>query len=94
MDPKDIFLEHNSKNIKALFKSFLTLIEDLQKDHTINFNKLKKNLPNEFASVIDQADYFDDEKLKYLRKKILDMGNEVIRETGTETENFTISFKF
>ena len=94
MDPKDIFLEHNSKNIKSLFKSFLTLVEDLQKDHTINFNKLKKNLPNEFASVIDQADYFDNEKLKYLRKKILDMGNEVIRETGTETENFTISFKF
>lgn len=94
MDPKDIFLEHNSKNIKSLFKSFLTLIEDLQKDHTINFNKLKKNLPSEFAGVINQADYFDDEKLKYLRKKILDMGNEVIRDTGTETENFTISFKF
>lgn len=94
MNPKQLFLESNSKNIKSLFKSFLILIEDLHQDHDINFKKLKKNLPSEFHGVINQADYFDEDKLRYLRKKILDMGNEVIRETGTETENFTISFKF
>ena len=70
------------------------LIEDLHKDHSINFTKLKLALPKEHASLIEQADYFDQQKLQYLRKKILDMGNETIRETESNFENFTISFKF
>jgi hypothetical protein len=41
-----------------------------------------------------QADYFDEDKLKYLRKKVLDMGNEVIRSNDSDLENFTITFKF
>lgn len=83
-----------SKNTKILFKSFLVLIEDLNKDHAINFSKLRKALPKEYQSLIDQADYFDQHKLQYLRKKILDMGNESIREAENSFENFTISFKF
>ena len=52
-----------SRNTKLLFKSFLILIEDLNKDHLINFSKLKKNLPEEYHALIDQADYFDQHKL-------------------------------
>ena len=80
-------------SIKGLFKSFLVLIEDLHKEHEINFSKLKDSLPEDQRLIV-QADYFDEEKLKYLRKKILDMGNEVIRNNDSEIENFTISFKF
>jgi hypothetical protein len=94
MTPDEIASSVYSKNTKILFKSFLILIEDLHKDHEINFKKLKKALPQEFESIIDQADYFDHKKLQYLRKKILDMGNETIRETESNFENFTISFKF
>ena len=71
----------------------LILIEDLHKEHEINFNKLKESLP-ENEDLIVQADYFDDDKLRYLRKKVLDMGNEVIRNNSIDLENFTISFKF
>ena len=94
MDDKEIASSIYNKNTKILFKSFLILIEDLQKDHLINFGKLRKALPKEYEPLIDQADYFDQHKLQYLRKKILDMGNESIRETENSFENFTISFKF
>lgn len=94
MNPKEFFIEHNEKNIRMLYKAFLILIEDLHKDHQINFQKLRLSFPSEFSGIIDQADYFDEKKLKYLRKKILDMGNEVIRMNDSELANFTISFKF
>ncbi len=93
MNATDIFSETNHKHIKTLFKSFLILIEDLHKEHEINFNKLKKSLPEDERLIV-QADYFDEDKLKYLRKKVLDMGNEVIRSNDSDLENFTISFKF
>jgi len=83
-----------SRNTKLLFKSFLVLIEDLQNDHSLHFAKLKKALPDKYENVIDQANYFDEDKLQYLRKKILDMGNESIRESENNLEEFTISFKF
>ena len=70
------------------------LIEDLQNDHSLHFAKLKKALPDKYENVIDQANYFDEDKLQYLRKKILDMGNESIRESENNLEEFTISFKF
>ena len=94
MTPDELVNSVYSKNTKILFKSFLVLIEDLHKDHEINFKKLKKALPKDHHSLINQADYFDQNKLQYLRKKILDMGNETIRETENNFENFTISFKF
>jgi len=93
MEAKDLLLEKVSRNTKGLFKNFLILMEDLYAEHQIAFGKLKKNLPDEFP-VIDQADYFDQDKLQYLRKKILDMGNETVRESNTNLEKFTISFRF
>ncbi len=60
----------------------------------INFGKLKKNLPEEYKPVIDQADYFDEEKVQHLRKRTLDIGNEAIRSIDGGLENFTIDFEF
>lgn len=94
MQPETAIHSVYSKNTKKLFKSFLILIEDLNKDHEINFRKLRQALPAEYHSLLDQADYFDEDKLQYMRKKILDMGNESIRGTEDDLENFTISFKF
>lgn len=93
MEAKEFLSDRFNGSTKHLFKSFLVLIEDLHTDNQISFNKLKKNLP-EHSSIIDQANYFDNEKMQYLRKKILDMGNESIRDSNTDLERFTINFKF
>ena len=94
MDAKESLSSSSASSTKALFKAFLILIEDLNKDHLINFSKLRNSIPKEYHPLLDQADYFDQHKLQYLRKKILDMGNETIRSTESNFENFTISFKF
>ena len=94
MKAEDIFRDHCEQNTKALFKGFLIILEDLQKEYQINFGKLKRNLPEEFHPVVDQADYFGEEKAQYLRKKTLDIGNETLRLIGGNFENFTIDFHF
>lgn len=93
MDAKDLLSERVSKNTRFLFKNFLVLMEDLQNDHQIAFDKLKEAMP-ERLDLINQADYFDDHKMQYLRKKVLDMGNESLRESSTHLEKFTINFNF
>ena len=93
MDAKGLLGEHYSRNTKRLFKSFLILLEDLKTEHEIHFCKLRKNLP-QHKELIEQADYFDDRKMQYLRKKILDTGNENIRTNDDDLEKFTIHFEF
>jgi hypothetical protein len=93
MDAKGLLGEHYSRNTKRLFKSFLVLLEDLKTEHEIHFCKLRKNLP-QHKELIEQADYFDDQKMQYLRKKILDTGNENIRTNDDDLEKFTIHFEF
>jgi hypothetical protein len=94
MDSKEILQERYERHTKSLFKSFLCLIEDLQSDHQIHFSKLKKNLPSEYHSLIEQANYLDEDKMKYLRKKILDFGNDSLRNQNEDLEKFTVIFNF
>lgn len=93
MQAKDFLCEKQNKSTKSLFKGFLVLLEDLYTEHQIHFKKLKENIPDH-ENTISQADYFDKDKLQYYRKKILDIGNESIRESNSDLEKFTINFKF
>jgi hypothetical protein len=94
MDAEGIFKKYCQRNTVALFKGFLMMLEDLQKEHQINFDKLRDSLPEDYDCLIDQADYFCEEKLQHLRKRTLDIGNEAIRNIEGEIENFTINFTF
>lgn len=94
MEPDQILNAVYSRHTKSLFKSFLILLEDLNHDHQSNFDKLRDAIPEEYHDLLNQADHFDKRKLQYLRKKILDLGNESIRTAENSFENFTISFKF
>ena len=47
------------------------MLEDLHNEHQIHFEKLKRNLPEGCEPIINQANYFDEEKLQYLRKRTL-----------------------
>jgi hypothetical protein len=93
MEAKDFLSDRFNGSTKSLFKSFLVLIEDLHTENQIAFHKLKKHLP-EHTDIIDQANYFDEDKMQYLRKKILDMGNESIRDSKNDLEKFIVEFNF
>jgi hypothetical protein len=94
MNAQGIFKKHCQRNTVSLFKGFLVMLEDLQKEHEIHFSKLSKNLPEDYRPLIEQANYFDEDKLQHLRKRTLDIGNEAIRNIEGELDNFTISFTF
>ena len=93
MEAKDFLSDRFNGSTKHLFKAFLVLVEDLYTENQISFHKLKKHLP-EHSAIIDQANYFDEDKMQYLRKKILDMGNESIRDSQNDLEKFTVKFNF
>ena len=66
----------------------------MQKVHEINFEKLYSNLPKESHSLIEMADYFDEDHYEMYRKKILDIGNSVLRDYNSELENLIVEFRF
>jgi hypothetical protein len=93
MEAKDFLSDRFNGCTKSLFKSFLVLVEDLHADNEIAFAKLRRSLP-EHKDLINQANSFDNEKMQYIRKKILDLGNESIRSSENDLEKFTVKFNF
>jgi hypothetical protein len=61
----------------------------MQEDHINMLNKLNSKVDLE---TLKNVDYFDENKYNYIRKKILDSGNEAIREIERNLEklNFTL----
>lgn len=80
------------RSITSLYKYFLGLVEELQKDHDTQFDKLKQAIPDQ-ENILNQAEYLDEAQLNFLRKKILDSGNDVRRELISYMENFDIKIK-
>jgi hypothetical protein len=66
------------------------MIEDLHRDHVAMLCKVKEKTSDEF---IKNIDYFDANKYNYIRKKILDSGNDAIRNIGAPLESVKISLK-
>ena len=65
------------KSLVDLYKRYLNLIEDLQEDHKSMLDKLSNKIDK---NILENVDYFDNNRYNYLRKKILDIGNNAIRE--------------
>lgn len=90
-DPKlkEFLVFQIHRNITSLYKRYLNLIEDIQEEHINMLNKLNSKVDQE---TLKNVDYFDENKYNYIRKKILDNGNEVIREIEKNLEklNFTL----
>lgn len=79
-----------NRNIINLYKSFLIILEDIQDEHRSNFDKLKDAIP-EKNTLISQADYWDESKMEYIRKKVLDQGNNTQREIIGQLEKFNLT---
>jgi hypothetical protein len=80
--------------MSSLFKDMLVIIEDLKFEHDSQFRKILDVLPTEHHNLIYAANYLTDEKSVRLRKRILDIGNEAIRDFSDEFEKYTVTFVF
>ena len=94
MNAKKKLVLRSEKEISALFKMMLLLVEDMKKDHDFHYQKLYDNIPEEYHAVINTANHFTSAKVNWIRKRILDFGNESIRNLGSELDNYTVSFVF
>jgi|TARA_R110000803_G_scaffold22018_3_gene54954 glucan phosphorylase len=94
MSAKKILNDHSYKEISSLFKTMLMLVEDMKKDHDFHYQKLYDEVPKKYHPVIKTADHFTPDKLSWIRKRILDHGNESVRNMEKEIENYQVSFKF
>ena len=81
-----------NRNIINLYKSFLIMMEDMHDQHERSFRKLREALPDNM-DLVNQADYWDDERMEYIRKKILDQGNHSLREIIGQLEKFNLTTK-
>ena len=94
MNAKKKLCFESSREISALFKEMLYMLEDMKKDHDFHYQKLYENIPEQYHPIINAADHFTPDKVNWIRKRILDHGNESIRKLGAEIDNYTISFVF
>ena len=70
------------------------MVEDMKQDHDFHYEKLYQHIPQEYHSIIDTANHFTPEKINWIRKRILDVGNESIRNLHSNIDNYTITFVF
>lgn len=87
---KKVILFQLRRNIVVFYKSYLSILEDIGKDHSIMRKRIEEHLPEEF---LDNVDYLNQEKYNYIRKKILDGGNEVYRELESSLRLLNFSIK-
>lgn len=79
--------------IKNLIRNNLNLIADIKEEKEATFDKIYELLLEEDKHKLDLLDYFDDNKFNYIRKKILDLTNDYLREFETILGNYDIQFK-
>ena len=94
MDAKKNLNRTSEKEVSRLFKSMLVLVEDMKKDHDFHYEKLYDNIPKKYHGIIHTANHFTPDKVNWIRKRILDEGNESIRNLYSEIDNYTVSFIF
>lgn len=91
-------MEHEQKILEAqlkriitqLFKNCLTIVEDIRQDHLAVIVSLEKQFPEQ---MVRQWNYLDLGQYSRVRKKVLDSGNDAIREMQTVINDFDIQFK-
>ena len=94
MNAKKKLSQESNTQISSLFKMMLMMVADMKKDHDFHYDKLYDNIPEDYHAIINTANHFTDQKVAWIRKRILDLGNESIRNFHSELDNYTVSFIF
>ncbi len=79
-----------NRNITSLYKKYFEMVADLKQEHEAMLKKVAEKSSEDF---IKNIDYFNDDKYNYIRKKILDAGNDAIRNIDTSFKSINISLK-
>jgi hypothetical protein len=87
---REVILFQLNRNIVVFYKKYLSILEDISTDHQIMKNKMNDHLPKDF---LDNVDYLDRDKYNYIRKKILDGGNEIYRELESSLKLLDFNIK-
>ena len=85
---KDYLTFQIQRNVVNLYKSHLSIIEDLRKDHEAMIDKLDGKISKE---ELEKINYFNEKKYNYIRKKTLDLGNGAIRDFENSVKDLKIS---
>jgi hypothetical protein len=86
MTRQEIFLFQVERNIKTLYKAFLASVEELQQRHDESLDKLESMIPEQ-AELISAINTFDEEEVRRVRKKVLDGGNDCLRNIEEAAKN-------
>jgi hypothetical protein len=93
MNLEDVLRFQADRLVKQLFKTFLVVMEDLAEDHDSALQKIEDALPDQYKPYVKLGDYFDEAKADRIRNKILDAGNDCLRELDKQISYYDISFK-
>ncbi len=75
---REFVLFQLQRNITNLYKNYIILSEELHREHKVFLKKLGDSGVS--RELIKKLDYFDDSKYTYIRKRVLDLGNEINRD--------------
>ena len=87
---KELLIFQINRSIVNLYKKYFLIIQDLKQEHEVLLEKVAKETSPDFPQKID---YFSEDKYNYIRKKILDAGNDAIRELEKTLEVIDVRFK-
>jgi len=87
---KELLTFQINRGIINLYKKYFLIIQDLKQEHETLLEKVAQETSPDFPQKID---YFTEDKYNYIRKKILDAGNDSIRELEKTLEVIDVRFK-
>lgn len=87
---KEALLFTAKRNFMNVVKRNLNLMEDVRLEHDIFIKKLKEEGHSDIAN---KMDYLCNDKYNYIRKQILDVGNDSFRDVENFIAMLDINFK-
>jgi hypothetical protein len=82
-----------SRQVIALMKEYLAIMEQLAEEHDEALDKLYAALPPEYHTYINLADHFTEDKEARIRKAVLGRGNDCKRAILEELDKYDLEFR-
>ena len=87
---REVFLFSTKRNFINICKRYLSLLETLRVDHDVFIKKLEEEVD---PKIVKKLDYLDETKYNYIRKQVLDAGNDSYRDLENFADMLEIELK-